>query len=250
MHAAIPKPLGQRLYCKPKAPFCERDMFGQMPAAGVRTGLARSGGGTGGPPTILCEFRDGFGDAPKPTSFKHEKKSRPLPKHLRLASNLVESRRPQSAANNKPQRSASSLDATLDPAADRGHSRPLSAAPPLAATLERAGMSHYTRKLCDELSCATIGQILALNRLQLDALVDMLRPPPGHRVRFMQFIKEQRTSQSSSDPAEQPTAAQKREWKSSVKQLSASTSRRGKDGPWSHYAVIQKDGEPLQLWVG
>ena len=111
-------------------------------------------------------------------------------------------------------------------------------------------MSHYTRKLCDELSCATIGQILALNRLQLDALVDMLRPPPGHRVRFMQFIKEQRTSQSSSEPAEQPTAAQKREWKSSVKQLSASTARRGKDGPWSHYAVIQKDGEPLPLWVG
>ena len=42
--------------------------------------------------------------------------------------------------------------------------------PPLAEALERAGLGHYARKLCEDLSCSTVRQLLALNRPQLDAL--------------------------------------------------------------------------------
>ena len=51
--------------------------------------------------------------------------------------------------------------------------------PPLAATLEDAGLGNYARKLCEDHSCATVRQLLALDATSLDTLIDAMRPLPG-----------------------------------------------------------------------
>jgi hypothetical protein len=70
--------------------------------------------------------------------------------------------------------------------------------PPLAQLLEEdprvanvLGQA-FIRRLTIEQSCSSIGQLLALNRPQLDALLDALRPLPGHRDIFLDFLNTQR----------------------------------------------------------
>ena len=116
--------------------------------------------------------------------------------------------------------------------------------PPLALALERAGLGHHARKLCNEMSCSTVGQLLALNRPQLDALFDELRPLPGHRARLHQFLADQRMEAmkaaadgtGAADGAARPTAAQQREWAGTRRSLrdASIAARRGRDGPISH----------------
>ena len=116
--------------------------------------------------------------------------------------------------------------------------------PPLATALDRAGLGHYTRKLCDEMSCSTVQQLLRLERPQVDALLDALRPLPGHRVRLHTFLADQRMEamKAAADgaAAEETTfkasAAQRREWKVTMKQLNdaALAAKRGRDGPIAH----------------
>ncbi len=113
--------------------------------------------------------------------------------------------------------------------------------PPLAAALEEAGLANYSRKLCEDHSCSTVRQLLALDATSLDALIDALRPLPGHRVRLLQFVRAQREKAerereyaaragggvglSGSEPA--PTAAQKREWRTSMAALRSGAAKRG-----------------------
>ena len=113
--------------------------------------------------------------------------------------------------------------------------------PPLAATLEDAGLGNYARKLCDDQSCATVRQLLALDATSLDTLIDAMRPLPGHRVRLLEFVRTQRekaererdyaaqagggAGTARSEPA--PTAAQKREWHTAITTLRSGAAKRG-----------------------
>ena len=114
--------------------------------------------------------------------------------------------------------------------------------PPLAATLEDAGLGNYARKLCEDHSCATVRQLLALDATSLDTLIDAMRPLPGHRVRLLQFVRTQREKAErerdyaaqagggagaarSGEPA--PTAAQKREWHRAITTLRSGAAKRG-----------------------
>ena len=179
-------------------------------------------------------------------------------------------------------RASSAKWQTVKPPAAR---RPLSASystgpPPLATALERAGLGHYARKLCNEcvqarslrtlarsaphppacarrawclrrasrLSCSTVRQLLALNRPQLDALFDQLRPLPGHRVLLQKFLADQRmeamkaaadreTGAASADSSDAvATPAQRREWSSVRRSLldASVAAKRGRDGPIAH----------------
>ena len=151
--------------------------------------------------------------------------------------------------------------------------------PPLAALLaENPRVANvlgqaFIRRLCYEQSCSTIGQLLSLDRPQLDSLLDMLRPLPGHRDIFIDFLNSQRdaaaeerktadeaaaaaagdagggptpptaTSGRPASASAATTPAQQRAWRI-TKQLLRSSSiaaKRGGDGHISH--LIQQ--QPL-----
>ena len=121
---------------------------------------------------------------------------------------------------------------------------------PLAMDLHNAGLGHYARKLCDDMSASTVEQILALDRLKYDALIDALRPLPGHRVRLQQFFSEKRAAAAAAAdapaadeaatqrPQSAASAAQRKQWRATVGNLSK-VSRRGKDGPFANAAQQQ-----------
>lgn len=85
------------------------------------------------------------------------------------------------------------------------------APPPLAALLaENPRVANvlgqaFIRRLVYEQSCSTIGQLLSLDRPQLDSLLDMLRPLPGHRDIFIDFLNSQRDA--AAEAAEERKAA-------------------------------------------
>jgi hypothetical protein len=176
----------------------------------------RAGARTWSIPTEIPGLRE-FNDQEQ--QQKKAAPRRPLPKHLRIMKFAPPKPRPKSAA------------------ADT-----LAAPPPLAADLERAGLGHYARKLCDDMSATTVDQLLALDRPRIDALIDALRPVPGHRVRLLNFLRDQRAlrQQQEGQPAAQPAAPPRphsaielRKWKASVASL-GQVARRGKDGPLAH----------------
>ena len=85
--------------------------------------------------------------------------------------------------------------------------------PPLALLLEQdprvvnvLGQA-FIRRLTIEQSCSTIGQLLALNRPQIDALLDALRPLPGHRDIFIDFLNSQRVAAEEQRRKRQEEAA-------------------------------------------
>ena len=98
------------------------------------------------------------------------------------------------------------------------------------------------------LSCSTVRQLLALNRPQLDALFDQLRPLPGHRVLLQKFLADQRMEamkaaadrETGAAPADSSdavaTPAQRREWSSVRRSLldASVAAKRGRDGPIAH----------------
>ena len=129
----------------------------------------------------------------------------------------------------------------------------------------------FIRRLTVDWACSTIGQLLALDRPQLDALLDALRPLPGHRDIFIDFLNAQRNrveeerranmaaaiaaageetpaapaAPAAPRPSTAPptTASQRRAWRSSVQLLRNATiaAKRGGDGHISH--LIQQ--QPL-----
>ena len=110
--------------------------------------------------------------------------------------------------------------------------------PPLASVLEEAGLGHYRRKLVDDLSCSTVQQLLALTPAALDALIDALRPAPGHRTRILEFIDHQRAkAEAGSLPPPSTVAPEERQrwkadWKPALSSLAfaATVEKRGRGG--------------------
>lgn len=118
--------------------------------------------------------------------------------------------------------------------------------PPLALALERDGLGHYARKLCDELSCSTVQQLLQADpaggdtRLR-DALMDVLRPLPGHRARMIDFLAKMRREQDEQAPEDPATPAQRQAWRATLAHLryTAGAAKRGRDGPIAHISQSQ-----------
>ena len=122
--------------------------------------------------------------------------------------------------------------------------------------LNNAGLGHYSRKLCDDLGLSTLKQVLTLDRVSLDALIDSLRPLPGHRVRLLDFFEkeraklEERGAPGVEDSVPRTQAAtsgatsveEQRNFR--VTMASLGSARRGKDGPISHLQQQQ----PHQQW--
>ena len=99
-------------------------------------------------------------------------------------------------------------------------------------------------------SCSTVGQLLALNAPQLDALLDQIRPLPGHRTALVNFVEAQRSAvrkaqlEGMASPSLQPaTSAQKSAWHSTRRSLQDASiaAKRGKDGRIAHLL----DAQPL-----
>ncbi len=62
----------------------------------------------------------------------------------------------------------------------------------LQAALATAGLQQYWRKF-DSMGFSTVGQLLRLGRgSKLDELFDRLNPMPGHKIRLLNFIEEER----------------------------------------------------------
>ena len=138
--------------------------------------------------------------------------SKPLPKHLRILT---------AAPKPRPKSAAAAPTVSREP-------------PPLAIALENAGLGHYVRKLCEDQSASTVEQLLALDRPAMDALIDSLRPLPGHRTRILQFLQDQRAQrEGSASGVTRISAEQARNWKATAASLTA-LARRGKDGPIAH----------------
>ena len=88
-----------------------------------------------------------------------------------------------------------------------------------------------------------MGQLLALNAPQLDALLDSLRPLPGHRVLLVNFVETQRAAarkaqlEGMASPSLQPaTTAQRSAWGATRRALQDASiaAKRGKDGRIAH----------------
>ena len=112
--------------------------------------------------------------------------------------------------------------------------------PPIMSALEEAGLSCYARRLVDDYSCSTVAQLLALDTTTLDALLDALRPLPGHRVRLVQFLNREREragrDAAAGVMAPQPSASQQRKWRASAASLRSGSSKRGteSDATYQH----------------
>ncbi|KAL1496192.1 hypothetical protein AB1Y20_014808 [Prymnesium parvum] len=76
---------------------------------------------------------------------------------------------------------------------------------PLQPALQAAGLQQYWRKL-REMGYQTVAQLLRLRRGKaLDELLDLLRPLPGHRIRLLNFVEEERArAQLRRAPHQQP----------------------------------------------
>lgn len=243
----IPRPMPHdqnRIRPKNVTALCPTDEL-----AGARSTVV-AGRGPAGP--VIPGLRESDDEAPK---LAHQPRpKRQLPKHLRILTAPPKPRaRPKSAA----------------PAQ--------SGPPPLARLLSDAGLGHYAKKLCESMSVSTIRQVLNLDRAALDALIDSLRPLPGHRVRILQFVDQQRalaaaatssrdaeSTQRDDDTTAAPSAGvnaatkplirphtaagagpstalqQQRKFRTTAASLAA-VARRGKDGPISH-AMIDQPG--------
>ena len=105
-----------------------RPIAGQW-ATDERAGVRTPNTTVGGRPAEIPGLRED-----RPT--RKPEASRRLPKHLRIMS---------FAPPPRPQRPSSAAKATPPP--------------PLAAALERAGLGHYVKKLCDDMSAATVEEL-------------------------------------------------------------------------------------------
>merc|ERR1740138_48173 len=89
-------------------------------------------------------------------------------------------------------------------------SRPSSASPsPLHDALCNHGLQQYSRRL-NEMGFTCLRHVLRLGRSdKLDELFDNLRPMPGHRVRLLNFIEEERArAQANAAYAKPPVVSE------------------------------------------
>ena len=82
--------------------------------------------------------------------------------------------------------------------------------PPLASALQEAGFGgRLIRRLVDAVTCSTVEQLLRLSKVQLDVLLDEVRPLPGERNQVHAFVSANR---GSARPASAPD--QRNTWNS------------------------------------
>jgi hypothetical protein len=85
---------------------------------------------------------------------------------------------------------------------------------PLANLLSDRGFGKsLIRKLCIDMSCSTVEQLLSLDRPQFDSLCDALRPLPGNREQLRNLVREQKRvlaekrAQRRAEQQQQPASA-------------------------------------------
>merc|ERR1740139_1124988 len=64
--------------------------------------------------------------------------------------------------------------------------------PDLIEALKTSGLQQYVRKL-EDMGLVGVVQIVKMGRAQVDELIELLRPLPGHQMRLLNLFEEQRT---------------------------------------------------------
>ena len=58
--------------------------------------------------------------------------------------------------------------------------------------MRERGLTQYTRKLRDEQGFVSVAALLRLKPKDLEAVIDAIRPMPGHRTRILGAIEDMR----------------------------------------------------------
>ena len=66
--------------------------------------------------------------------------------------------------------------------------------PDLEEAMRERGLTQYTRKLRDDQGFVSVAALLRLKPKDLEAVIDAIRPMPGHRTRILGAIEDMRAA--------------------------------------------------------